>query len=112
MIKPKKLKLTVPTIAQARELDINALGKFHQELGANKMWDKMETYYKQDIKELKEKHRKELSILLDRLERVNLDMNVVICDCGEPYKDTDPHIELKDIIQELAGAIHQAQGDK
>ena len=26
----------------------------------------------------------------EKLERIKLDMDVVMCDCGEPYKDSDP----------------------
>ena len=35
------------------------------------------------------------------LERVSLDMEVVVCECGEPYKDTDPHNYLKERIEQL-----------
>ena len=38
---------------------------------------------------------------LEVLERLNLEFEVVRCDCGEPYKDTDPHQIVKDRIKEL-----------
>lgn len=39
---------------------------------------------------------------LEVLKRLDLEFNVVICGCGEPYKDTDPHDIVKDRINQLS----------
>ena len=31
--------------------------------------------------------------------RAEADMRVVVCDCGEPYADTDPHDILKEVLE-------------
>lgn len=36
-----------------------------------------------------------------KLERIKLDMDVVVCDCGEPYKDSDPAILINELIKEI-----------
>lgn len=52
-------------------------------------------------KENEDKENEDKDKILNRLERINLDMNVIVCDCGKPYKNTDPHIELKEVIKSL-----------
>ena len=39
---------------------------------------------------------------LEVLKRLDLEFNVVICGCGEPYKDTDPHDIVKERITQLS----------
>lgn len=45
----------------------------------------------------KEAVREALKETIKKVERIKLDMDVVICDCGEPYKDSDP----ADLINEF-----------
>jgi len=35
--------------------------------------------------------------IIEKVKRIKLDMDVVVCDCGEPYKDSDP----ADLVNEL-----------
>jgi hypothetical protein len=36
------------------------------------------------------------------VERVRLDVDVIICDCGEPYKDSDLDLSLGELEKELS----------
>lgn len=36
------------------------------------------------------------------LERIRLDVNVIKCDCGEPYKDSDLDISVGDLEEALS----------
>jgi len=44
---------------------------------------------------------------LKRWEEVKLDMDVIICECGEPYKDTDPADKINDSIANLKETLKQ-----
>jgi hypothetical protein len=35
------------------------------------------------------------------IERLELEFQIVVCDCGKPYKDTDPHNVLKELSSSL-----------
>ena len=37
----------------------------------------------------------------EKLERIKLDMDVVVCDCGEPYKDSDPADLINELLKDL-----------
>ena len=37
----------------------------------------------------------------EKLERIKLDMDVVMCDCGEPYKDSDPAKLIDTLLSSL-----------
>ena len=41
------------------------------------------------------------------IERVELDMDVIVCDCGELYRDSDPALEIKNIKQLLQDTINK-----
>ena len=36
-----------------------------------------------------------------RLKRIKLDMDVVVCDCGRPYKDSDPADLINELLKQL-----------
>lgn len=38
--------------------------------------------------------------LAEAVERIKLDLDVVVCDCGEPYKGTDPSIATDEALAE------------
>jgi len=44
---------------------------------------------------------------LKRWEEVKLDMDVIICECGEPYKDTDPADKINDSITNLKETLKE-----
>jgi len=50
--------------------------------------------WEQFISQLLEDQKQEI---IEKVKRIKLDMDVVVCDCGEPYKDSDP----ADLINEL-----------
>lgn len=51
--------------------------------------------------ELERKVNELLGVELNILERLELEFDVVVCDCGEPYKDTDPHNIVKARLAEV-----------
>ena len=53
---------------------------------------------KQFIQNLLDEQRKEIR---KKVERIKLDMDIVVCDCGEPYKGTDPSNLINELLKEL-----------
>ena len=49
--------------------------------------------------------KKEKEKLLERIERIKLDMDVVVCDCGSPYRDSDPADLINELLEELKEII-------
>lgn len=46
-------------------------------------------------------------MLKEKVERIKLDMDVVVCDCGEPYRESDP----ADLINELCDILIRQEGE-
>jgi hypothetical protein len=70
------------------------LDKWVGELQIDDIFKYADEYARKILTRQKQEFRK-------RLKRIKLDMDVVICDCGKPYKDSDP----ADLINELLKAI-------
>jgi len=61
-------------------------------------WSMFESGLISDISYLLKAQRDEIIEKIEKkVKRIKLDMDVIICDCGEPYKDSDP----ADLINEL-----------
>lgn len=52
--------------------------------------EERDTYWKERVRKIKEK-----------VERVRLDVDVIKCDCGEPYKDSDLDLSVGELEQAL-----------
>src|SRR3990167_10907455 len=44
------------------------------------------------------KHEREV---IEDVKRIKLDMDTIVCDCGEPYKGTDPSNLVNDLLAKL-----------
>lgn len=58
---------------------------------------------------LQERHEAVLKRLREKVEAIKTDMDVVVCDCGEPYKHTDPY---NLVVEALAAFDSAAQLNK
>jgi len=50
------------------------------------------------IEDLLEEQRQEI---VEKLKRIKLDMDVAVCDCGEPYRDSDAAVLINELLEEL-----------
>lgn len=55
-----------------------------------------------DVKALLDKQaEKQGDEMVKRVERIKLDMDVIICDCGEPYSDSDAADLVNELFEDL-----------
>ena len=63
-------------------------------------------YFMKSIVDRKDKNcrkylKEQRDSIIRKLEIIKLDMDVVVCDCGSPYRDSDPADLINDLLKEL-----------
>ena len=50
---------------------------------------------------MRKKDRQSIIEIEKKVKRIKLDMDVVECDCGRPYKDSDPADLINELLKEI-----------